>query len=199
MFSVLRNSNRLNLPLDIQIDLFNKMIKPILTYGSELWGFGNLDVIERVQLKYLKYIFKMKMSTPNCMVYGESGCMPVSIDIEHKMVSYWLRLLPDNVRELNINNNKLSTTVYEILFHKLSNLDPEMVKKQYPWFAAIKSIFVKCGMVNIWNSQSVNNTEWLKCSIKQKLKDLFINSWFSEVENSSSCLFYKILKNLFWV
>ena len=81
MFSVLRNSNRLNLPLDIQIDLFNKMIKPILTYGSELWGYGNLDVIERVQLKYLKYILKMKMSTPNFMVYGESGCMPIGVDI----------------------------------------------------------------------------------------------------------------------
>ena len=57
------------------------MIKPILTYGSELWGYGNLDVIERVQLKYLKYILKMKMSTPNFMVYGESGCMPIGVDI----------------------------------------------------------------------------------------------------------------------
>ena len=51
MFSVLRNLTRLYLPFDIQIDLFNKMIKPILTYGSDVCGYGNLDVIERVQLK----------------------------------------------------------------------------------------------------------------------------------------------------
>ena len=113
------------------------------------------------------------------------------------MVSYWLRLLPESVRENNINTNKLSSVVYEMMFHKVLNLDPEIVKKRYPWFAAIKSIFVKCGMVNIWNSQSVDNSKWLKISIKQKLKDLFTNEWFSQVENSSSCSFYTSFKTSF--
>ena len=65
MFCLLRKIKRLSLPYDIQIELFDKTIKPILIYGSEIWGYGNIDIIERVQLKYYKYIFNLKKSTPS--------------------------------------------------------------------------------------------------------------------------------------
>ena len=38
MFALIKKSKHLCLPVDIQIDLFNKMIKPILLYGCEIWG-----------------------------------------------------------------------------------------------------------------------------------------------------------------
>ena len=44
MFSLLRKFKCLHLPFDIQIDLFNKIVKPVLLHGSEIWGFGNLDI-----------------------------------------------------------------------------------------------------------------------------------------------------------
>ena len=62
LFSLLRKARNPDLPYDIQFDLFNKMIKPILSYGSEIWGTGNCDILERVQLKFLKYTFKLKKS-----------------------------------------------------------------------------------------------------------------------------------------
>ena len=69
------------MPCDLQLDLFNKMIKPILLYGSEIWGMGNCDVIERVQLKYLKDIFKLKKATPSHMIFGELWILPISTEI----------------------------------------------------------------------------------------------------------------------
>ena len=62
-----------NLPIDLQLDLFNKMIKPILSYECKLWGFGNIDTIERVQLKFLKQLLNLKKSTLSFIVYGELG------------------------------------------------------------------------------------------------------------------------------
>ena len=76
------------LPIDLQIDLFNKTVKPILLYGCEIWGYGNNDIIERVQLKILKHILNMKSSTPNCMVYGESGAKPILVDIDSRIISF---------------------------------------------------------------------------------------------------------------
>ena len=55
------------------LDLFDKMILPILLYGCEIWGFENLDNIEVFYRKFLKYILKVNQQTPNCMVYGETG------------------------------------------------------------------------------------------------------------------------------
>ena len=143
MYSLIRNINRLSLPVDLQIEMFNKTIKPILLYGSEIWGFGNNDVLERVQLKFLKYVLKLKRSTPNYMVYGETGCTPLSIDIDEIMISFWCRLTKDA-------STKLSSIVYKSLFNATKNYEQSDLSKQFPWLAAIKTIFIKCGLINIW-------------------------------------------------
>ena len=39
MFSVLRKTRKLCLPIDIQLQMFDSMISPILLYGSEVYGF----------------------------------------------------------------------------------------------------------------------------------------------------------------
>jgi hypothetical protein len=39
MFLLLKRCRQACLPLDIQIDLFEKFIHPILLYGCEVWGF----------------------------------------------------------------------------------------------------------------------------------------------------------------
>jgi hypothetical protein len=39
--------------------------------GCEIWGFSNLDTIERVHLKFCKLLLHLKKSTPNFMIYGE--------------------------------------------------------------------------------------------------------------------------------
>ena len=92
MFSLLRKIRNLNLPISLQIDLFDKMIKPILLYGSEIHGFGNIDILERVQLKFLKYILNLKASTPSFMVYGETGVTPLAIDIKTRIISFWTKI-----------------------------------------------------------------------------------------------------------
>ena len=66
VFLLIKKIRNLNLPFNIQIDLCYKTIKPILLYGCEIWGTGNCDIIERVQLNYHKYIFNLKKkSTPS--------------------------------------------------------------------------------------------------------------------------------------
>ena len=106
LFSLLRKARNLDLPYDIQLDLFNKMIKPILLYGSEIWGTGNCDILERVQLKFLKYTFKLKKSTPSHMIYGELGIMPISTDIKSRVISFWCKLIE------NYENFRLSSLLY---------------------------------------------------------------------------------------
>ena len=61
LLALLQKSRTLGLPSDIQIDLFDKTVKPMLLYGSEILGCGNCDVIERLHLEFfLKYLFNLK-------------------------------------------------------------------------------------------------------------------------------------------
>ena len=60
LFSLFRKTRNQSLSIDLQIELFNKTVKPILLYGSEIWGFGNCDAIEQIQLKFIKYALNLK-------------------------------------------------------------------------------------------------------------------------------------------
>ena len=64
IFALLRRNRQLNLPLDIQLELFDFLVLPILTYGCEVWGFENINLIEKLHLKYPYYSLSLKMSTP---------------------------------------------------------------------------------------------------------------------------------------
>ena len=66
-----------------------------------------------------------------------------------------------------------------------------------PWLYQIKSILTNCGNFNIWQSHNIINRQWLKLTVRQKLKDLFINNWYSSVENSSNGTFYRLIKKSF--
>ena len=100
MFNLIKRTRTLELPIDLQIELFDKMVKPVLLYGCEIWGFGNVEIIDRVFLKFLKMILGIKQSTPNFMVYGETGTYPISIDIHCRMISFWAKVISSNALRL---------------------------------------------------------------------------------------------------
>ena len=60
-------------PVTLALDLFDKIILPILLYGSEIWGTKRAEHIELVHRKYCKYIIKVSSSTSNVAVLGELG------------------------------------------------------------------------------------------------------------------------------
>ena len=45
-----------------------KTIVTILTYGCELWCFEKQELLERLHLKFCKYVLGLKKSNPDDMV-----------------------------------------------------------------------------------------------------------------------------------
>ena len=59
MFSILSKSRSLHLDIDTQLHLCNSMVVPMMMYGSEVWGYTDLKLIERLQLRFCKIILKV--------------------------------------------------------------------------------------------------------------------------------------------
>ena len=180
VFSFIKNIKRLSLPYDIQIDLFEKNIKPILLYGCEIWGVGNVDIIERVQLNYFEQIFGLKKSTPSYMLYGELGIMPLEIDIHTRITSFWSKLI------VNCPTQTLSTMMYNIIF-ALSN----ETRIKCKWIEYVKILLCSLGFSGIWYSQSFPSNLWLVKAANTKLKDIFLQKWSSNIAITSNSNFYK--------
>ena len=66
MFEVLKRGRTHNLSIECQLELSNKMVKPILLYGSEIWCFRkNIQCLEKLPLRFCKLLLKLKTSTPS--------------------------------------------------------------------------------------------------------------------------------------
>ena len=185
MYNLLQNCRRNNLSIECQLDMFDKAIVPILLYGSEIWGFENLDLIEKVHLRFCKIILNLKQSTPNSIVYGELGRYPLSISVKLRMVKFWCRIV-------NSDENKFSAILYKLLYINSNNYGFEN-----KWVTFMKTIFDHCGLSNVWRSQNYFPQEWIETSIELRLKDQFKQEWSSDIFNSSKTICYRIFKNDF--
>lgn len=187
MYGVIRKIRTFNLPIDCQLDLFDKVVVPVLLYACEVWGYENIEIIERVHLKFLKHILNLKSCTPSYMVYGETGRFPLYITIFTRMISFWANII-------NSSENKLSKITYmyvRILFDKGQILNP--------WLCSLKNILDKCGLSNVWcDHESYHyNSSWIKTTINQRLRDQFLQKWHNDIQESTKGVIYRIFKTNF--
>ena len=59
--------------IKLKIYLFDKMIGPILVYGSVVWKKHGYKEIDKLHLKICRYILGVKQQTPNFSVNGSFG------------------------------------------------------------------------------------------------------------------------------
>ena len=118
------------------------------------------------------------------MIYGKLGRIPVDITINLRMACFWNKLIK--------NTNKLSGTLYKVMLH-LSNTN----KIESTWLNYVKSIFDDAGLSYIWLQQMYIEPEYLKHFLKLNIRNIFIQNWFSQIENSSRGELYSVFKREF--
>ena len=117
LYSLRRTFREKCVPIDCQIDIFEKTVEPILLYGSEVWGFENVSIIENFYLKSLKQLLGLRKTTPSYMVYSEIGKYPINVKIKMRMMKYTTTLLEGE-------GNKMS----EIMLKIMTNDDRQGIK-----------------------------------------------------------------------
>lgn len=183
LFSLYKKIRNLELPIDCQLKLFDNTILPILTYGCEIWGFGDLSMIDKVQTDFFKHILHVKNSTPHIMLYGELGRFPVSLIIKRRMLNFWYKLVSDT-------GNKLSTFMYKTMLNDVAS-----GFCSYNWLTCVKEILDSIGLSYLWNGQYVVNGIWLSKYVQYILESQFKQQWISSIQDSSKCLNYRIFKS----
>ena len=62
----------LNIPVDLQLYLFDHVILPTALYGCEIWGFENNKIIDNLQNYFPRHIVNLRKSTPIYMLYTQN-------------------------------------------------------------------------------------------------------------------------------
>ena len=162
--------------------LIDAQVKPLALYASEVWGVFPHETVEKIQLFALKKLLGVTKKTPNCLVYGETGRFPFSIDTKARAVSYWLKVT-------NMDTNRLPRLAYE---RELKERE-----KRYNWAREVKNILDRAGFSYVWNSEGVTNERGFIRKLKRRLRDIYMQDWNHKCQNSPRCETYMTIKDTY--
>ena len=154
-------------PMNLQISLFDTLVKSILTYSSEIWGVRKdaRDQIDVFFKQFLKYHMRVKNSTSDIIVYGETGTFPISITILANIFAFYHRLS-------NMSDHFLVKKVFTSLRH-LSNGGFKT------WISEVNSL----ASSNNISLDSDENNKVFKRKCKTLLETQFKEDWLMQVHN----------------
>ena len=170
--------NNLYLPIDLQIKLFDHTVLPIMTYSCEVFGFENVQILERIHTGFLRRITRTKKCTPLYMLYGELGRYPIEIIIKSRMVNFWNRIITGK-------QEKLSYKLYQAVRYLL----PQSSK----WICFIRQILSDVGRYDLWLYQ--NNIQSTK--ISKDIKQILLEQNYLKFGTRSSKSLQKALITTF--
>ena len=167
LFGIIKQARRENLPIDIQFELFDMMVLPVILYGAEVWGSMNLKTLESLHLKFCKMVLKLKRSTPDIMVYGETGRFQVEYYAKKRIINFWSRVASGST-------DKSSYKMY-ILSKQLHDSG----RRTSTWYLNLVKILESYGITNV-----PVESENIKAVVKimhESLKSEYITKWKAEV------------------
>jgi len=183
MFALIKKGRRLCLNTDIMLKLFEHTIVPILLYGSEVWGFTNINLVEKLHLRFCKILLNVKKCTTTAMVYGELGQLPLARLVQCRLLNFWFKLA-------TCPNSKLSCILYKQMLAMHNNKSIN-----FKWLISVKNNLDNLGFSNVWTHQGDGiDQDWFKNAIKQRLFEHSQQYWISSINESSKCTNYKIFK-----
>ena len=208
MYPLIDTVIKFELKVEQSIDLFKRLISPILLYGSEIWstltqhqlktisndsqelGFYMVNAnSETVHLKFLKIVMGLKRNARSMAVLGDSGQYPVSVIAYLNLLKYWHRIchLDDSC-----------------LVKKALNEITSIPDSKCDWKATVKTILNICSMEDVWENPLQFSINDLKVRFKRKLELFFEKYWKSKIDaaeignkGNSKLRYYKMFKNKF--
>ena len=181
--NLMNNCKKLRFRPKICCQLIDAFVGSILSYSAEVWGFTNYKSIERLHLKFRKYISKIsKINYSTVGVYSELGRYPLYISHWIKIVKYWLKLLQtDNIILRKVYNQAVS--------------DCNTGSKN--WVYNLKDILYKNGYGYIWeNPININSSSFIN-RFKHIFINCFIQDWSSSKDENRVLNVYKQCKEVY--
>jgi hypothetical protein len=156
-----------NLPAQTVFKIFDAKVKPILLYGSEIWGFRPCDDIEKVQVKVCKMVLGVGRDVRNSFALGECGRYPIYIDTYTRVVKYWCRLI-------TMSEDRYPRQCYNMLCMQDKS-------GRSNWVTKVKALLCTYGFGYIWVMQAVGDVNGFIRAFTCRLKDCARQEWHDSV------------------
>ncbi|KAL4237739.1 hypothetical protein ACF0H5_002452 [Mactra antiquata] len=154
----------------IALQLFDAFVGSTLNYACPVWGFNKYNDLERIHLRFCKFVLGVRQNACNAAVYGELGRYPLYIHRYIQILKYWFKVKD--------SSNIILKTMYQVSKNRCE-------KGYKSWALSVKQILDEHGFSHVWISPWLYNENTFIPTFKQKVYDCFLQKWRSDINNSS--------------
>ena len=172
-----------NITAEHKLNLFDKLILPILNYGSQVWVFPDSQKIKLVHLKFCKHIVGVRSQTQNNFIYSELGRYPLKCYRIVNIVKYWFKIL-------KCNEIKILRMSYNMMLGDLNS----MLDKT-SWVRSLEFILESLGFYHVWLFQGAGNETEFVSLLWQRSRDTFLQSINEQLKESPRASTYILFHN----
>lgn len=156
--------------IERRMNLFDCLVKGIIFYGAEMWGWEEIKELEAVQIRYLKWMLELDKWTPGYIVRDECKRKKLRIETGMRAVKY----------EEKIRKNTKSKLLQELI----RDLDKNREEVEGRWLESRRKYWERCG----WSGIEVKNMRDSEVDIVKEMKmrddDVLHQEELSEIEKS---------------
>lgn len=157
-----------------RIKIFESLALSLMSNCSPVWSLRYQDLLERVQVSFLKRILLVPRNTPDSAIRLETGRVKYAFNI-FKMTLNWL------LKILNMSDERYPKLCFKQQLLLIGSSD-----KKYNWVAQVKEIFTSINHLDLWNNL---NARTLKLNTKKLLSDYYNRLYNLDVSFSERCHF----------
>jgi hypothetical protein len=166
------------------LHVFDMAVRPSLLYGAVIWGLWEVEAIEIIHRRFLKWSLGMPSCTASHMLMLETGRLEILI-VNLRTVGRFIAKI------LRMNTDRWPYIIWRWLVDGWSR------QKVYGWGAKLLEWFDRTGcseIVQILRDGDPERFEEGWNSMLFKLIGQRIQGWWCGIENSVSCPYYKEIK-----
>ena len=172
-----------DMQIKMKLELFDSLVKSVLCYACELWGFSEAKRHDTIYLRFLKHTLCVRKTTPSCFIYKECMVYPLYVIRLLRIIKYWLKIISlDDLSPIKI----LYNTALELN-------ESENVHTASFWIANVKNTLYKYGFGYVWENQNYANDFDFLNVFKVRLTDTFWQENSSNINELSTNRLYRHL------
>ena len=114
-----------------------------------------MDIIDHFYLKYCRSLLDVKPTTPNVLVYGELGTIPLHLKIKARVLNFWYGIISGK-------KDNICYTLYQLMHYLHVN-----ALFHSDWIKSVHDTLDKLGFSDIWLT---HNIFYSQASFKNKIK-----------------------------
>ncbi len=188
MSYMLHSAKRTN--VSSYITAFEALVKPIITYGCEVWGIESLECkttnnllsgqkilipAEKLEMKFLKFLLCVPKGTCNIAVRSELGKYPIRFYVLSQILKYYYRL---KIGNKNVLLGSLFNTLCDI------SINP---------FSRLLTLLVDCNMT-LYEPVSRKQIKFKVKKSFYSLDNIILETWDNEIPKNRKLVTYNNIK-----